>query len=258
MKKNFRDLLNSGKKVVGTMMHLPCPEIVEILAFSGYDYVVLDTEHSPATYEQTVNMIRAADSAGLACLVRVPVISEDAIKKVLDMGCSGIKVPTVSTVEEAKLVVKHAKYAPLGSRGACPFVRANRYGCNENNKAFYKRENENIVLSLNIEGPEGVKNVAEIIGLEGVDAVSVGRMDLSVALGIPGEVDHPSVKQAVKDVARIAHENGKFAGVFLDRAEDAAEFKDSPGVNHFLTTIPEEILYAGYKKLREDIRMQLR
>lgn len=254
MKKNFRDLLRSGDKVVGTILQFYCPEAIEILAFSGYDYVVIDNEHSPATYEQTLNMIRTADSVGLACLIRVPEISEDAIKKAFDMGCSGIKVPTVSNLEEAKLVVEYAKFAPLGKRGACPFVRANRYACRENNKVFYKEENANTVLSLNIEGPEGVKNVEQIIRLDGVDAVSVGRMDLSVALGIPGEVEHPSVKQAVKDVARIAHECGKYAGVFLDRAEDAAEFKDSPGVNHFLTTIPEEILYAGYKKMREDIR----
>ena len=78
MKKLFRDLLYSGKKVVGTMLQFPCEEVVEILAYAGYDYVVIDNEHSPATCEQTLRMVRAADSVGLACLIRVPEISEDS------------------------------------------------------------------------------------------------------------------------------------------------------------------------------------
>lgn len=254
MKTYFRDLISSGRKIFGAMIAIPCPEFIEILAWSGFDYVVVDNEHSPATYQQSLNLIRTADSVGLACLVRVPEIGEDPIKKALDMGCSGLKIPTVTTVEEAQEVVRHAKYGPDGTRGACPFVRANRFGCNENNRSYYAEENKRIFLSMNIEGPEGVKNIGDIIKVEGVDAVSVGRMDLSVSLGIPGEVDHPKVKEAVLAVADAAHKAGKSCGAFIDDGESAAQFADSPGINHFLIPLPEEMLYRGYKKLREDIR----
>jgi 2-keto-3-deoxy-L-rhamnonate aldolase RhmA len=259
MKVYFRDLLQPGRKIFGAMIMTPCQEFIEILAWSGFDYVVIDQEHSPATYEQTMHMIRTADSVGLACMIRVPEIGEDPIKKALDMGATGLKIPTVTSVEEAREAVRHAKYPPQGTRGACPYVRANRFGAQDDNRSFYKQENERIFLSMNIEGPQAVKNVRDILAVDGVDAVSVGRMDLSVLLGIPGEVNHPAVKQAVMEVAEAAHKAGKSCGAFIDSgAEDLAQFADAPAMNHFLIPLPEEILYRGYKALREDIRRVLR
>lgn len=254
MKVYFRDLLNDKKILFGAMIAVPCPEFIEILAWTGFDYVVIDNEHTTTTYEQTLELLRVADSVGLAGMVRVAEIGEDPIKKALDMGATGLKIPTVTTADEAEEVVLHSKYAPEGTRGACPFVRANRYGCNDENRSFYAWENKRIFLSMNIEGLNALNNIDDILKVDGIDAVSVGRMDLSVALGIPGQTHHPEVAQAVLMVADAAYKAGKSCGAMIEKAEDLKQYKNSPSINHFLVPLAEEIVYRGYKDLREDIK----
>ena len=149
--KHFRDLLNENRKFMGTILQFPCPEIVEILKEAGSDYIIIDNEHSFATTAQTVAMLRAAQSVDLPAMVRVPKIDEDVIKKVLDMGFDAIRVPTVSTAEQARQIVRFAKFAPEGDRGACPFVRANDFG-GRDQTAYYENANKQLVIAVNIEG----------------------------------------------------------------------------------------------------------
>lgn len=245
MKKNFRDLLTSGRKFVGTILQYYSPEIIEIIAAAGYDYIIIDNEHSCATYEQTLNMLRTADSVGLPAMIRIPEITEDKIKKALDMGFSAIRIPTVSTVEEAKEIIRFAKFPPEGERGACPFVRANSYGAG-GNKDYYARSNRDLVVAINIEGPEGIKNMEEIIALDGIDIINVGRVDLSVSLGVPGQVTHPMVEKVIRDVSDLCIKYGKCSGTYIERPEQAADYKDYQGITHFLTKTPESILLDAY------------
>ena len=231
--KHFRDLLNENRKFMGTILQFPCPEIVEILKEAGSDYIIIDNEHSFATTAQTVAMLRAAQSVDLPAMVRVPKIDEDVIKKVLDMGFDAIRVPTVSTAEQARQIVRFAKFAPEGDRGACPFVRANDFG-GRDQTAYYENANKQLVIAVNIEGEEGV--------------------DLSVACGVPGQTRHPLVEQAVRRVSELCLQYGKCSGTYIEKPEDAAKYKDCPGITHFLTVTPESVLIRGYRQLYSAVR----
>ena len=253
MRKTFRSLIESNQKFVGTILQIPCPELIEIAAATGCQYIIVDNEHSPATYEQTLAMLRTADSVGLATMVRIPEVTEDSIKKVLDMGFSAIRVPTVSTAEEARQIVRYAKYPPAGERGACPFVRANRFGAVDG-ATCYEQANRETVIAVNIEGPEGLRNMEEIIAVPGIDVINVGRVDLSVSLGVPGQTRHPLVEKAIRDVGALAHKYGKCSGTAADTPEQAAEYRDCPGITHFLCPIPEQVLVAGYRRIFDPIR----
>lgn len=251
--KHFRDLLNEDRKFMGTILQFPCPEIVEILKEAGSDYIIIDNEHSFATTAQTVAMLRAAQSVDLPAMVRVPKIDEDVIKKVLDMGFDAIRVPTVSTAEQARQIVRFAKFAPEGDRGACPFVRANDFG-GRDQTAYYENANKQLVIAVNIEGEEGVKHMEEIIATPGIDIVNVGRVDLSVACGVPGQTRHPLVEQAVRRVSELCLQYGKCSGTYIEKPEDAAKYKDCPGITHFLTVTPESVLIRSYRQLYSAVR----
>jgi len=250
--RHFRDLLTLDRKFVGTILQFPCPEIVEMLGQAGYDYIIIDNEHSYATREQTLQMLRAAENAGIAAMVRIPDVEEDAVKKVLDMGFTAIRVPGVSTPDEAKRIVGYAKFAPEGERGACPYVRANGFG-GEDPVAFYKTANERLVIAVNIEGEQGVRNMEEIIRTDGIDIINVGRMDLSVAMGVPGQTRHPLVEDAVRQVSQMCAKYGKCSGAFIEHPEQAADYRSLPGITHFLTRPPESILIEGYRELYKKI-----
>ena len=125
--------------------------------------------------------------------------------KALDMGAQGVVVAGISTKEDAVTAIRASKYPPLGNRGACPFVRAAGHMALDW-KAFSQSANENTVVILLVEGPEGIKNFEEIIGVEGIDVISMGPFDLSVALGVGGQVDHPLVVEKLKEMIRLANQ----------------------------------------------------
>lgn len=256
MENTFRQLLNSGRKFAGTILQFYSPEIIEILKAAGCDYVIIDNEHSCATWEQTLAMLRAADSAGIPSMIRIPEINEDKIKKALDMGFRAIRLPTVSTAEQAKTIIRYAKFPPLGERGACPYVRANSYGAGDSKK-YYTESNGEIVIAVNIEGVEGVKNMEEIIALDGIDIINVGRVDLSVALGVPGQVSHPLVEKAIRSVSDLCLKYGKCSGTYIDRPEQAGEYKNFGGITHFLIKPPESVLLDGYRIFHSGVMRSL-
>lgn len=192
MNKSFKDLMQPGKKNIGTILQVPSEELAEMLGHAGLELIILDMEHCPMTPPKIVSMVRACESVGALPFVRVPdVTDEDAIKKSLDAR----RLRNTGS-EHRKRGIKRvrplntAKFAPVGKRGACPFVRANWFG-GEDCGAYYEKANRETTLMLLVEGPEGVKNLPEIVKVDGIDVIQIGAVDLSVALGIPGQTRAP-------------------------------------------------------------------
>lgn len=255
MKIFFKDLLKNNKHVIGTILQIPSPEILEILKYAGLDFVVIDNEHCCATYEQTLSLIRAADACGLAAIVRIPEITENSIKKILDMGASGLLIPSVSSKEDVEKILKYSYFSPKGNRGACPYVRANCYGAKDVS-TYYERANSNVYINVTLEGLDGIRNMEEIIRMDGIDSIGVGKVDLAVALGVPGQVNHPKVLEMLKKISKIAGENGKSMTDFIFRPEDIDNV-DKDASRIILVNIPEVILYEQYKKFIEIVRQKL-
>ena len=217
----FRELIKQGKVVIGTWAQMASPESVEIIGKSRFDFVVIDTEHGFFGLETAENLVRAADASGIVPLIRVSHKNPTLIMKALDMGARGVIVPGVSTKEDAVQAVRAAKYAPLGNRGACPCVRAAGHMAWDWTE-YARRADESTVVFLLVEGKEGVANFEDILTVEGIDVILMGPFDLSVALGVGGQVNHPLVTEKLEQMVRLAQEKGiAMAAVVFDLEPDS-------------------------------------
>jgi 4-hydroxy-2-oxoheptanedioate aldolase len=219
-KEHFKQAIKEGKVVLGTWAQMNSPECVEIIGKAGFDFVIIDTEHGYFGLETAENMVRAADAFSVVPIIRVSEKNPTLIMKSLDMGAQGVIVPGISSKEDAILSIRASKYGPFGNRGACPCIRAAGHMAWDWT-TYAKCADENTVIFLLIEGPEGVKNFEDIITVEGVDVILMGPFDLSVALGVGGQVDHPIVIEKFKKMIKLAaSKNIALAALVFDMEED--------------------------------------
>jgi 4-hydroxy-2-oxoheptanedioate aldolase len=214
----LRQQLANGEVVFGACAQIPSPELVEILGLVGYDFTMIDVEHGLFDLPTAGDLIRAAQGVDLVPLVRVPSNDPVAILKALDMGAQGVIVPHIQTGEDAARAVAASKYG-AGGRGACPLVRAARYGLQEWAEYEDQANRETLVIVL-IEDLEGARRIDEILSVEGVDVVFLGPFDMAVGSGCRGDVQHATVQAA------------------LDRILDACNAKRVP-VMHTVTCGPD-------------------
>jgi 2-dehydro-3-deoxyglucarate aldolase len=202
------------KKVsIGSWLSMGSPYVAEIMAQSGFDWLVIDMEHSAANgLAVTQQLIQVIDLAGCRPFVRVPACDPGIIKILLDAGAHGIIVPMINSVSEAKAVVKAAHYAPLGNRGV-GLWRAQGYGRRfEEYMEWFKREG---LLLVQIEHVDGVKNLSKILSVEGIDGFIIGPYDLSSSLGTPGDFENPSFITALEQVKEISDKTEKWVGIHI-------------------------------------------
>jgi 2-keto-3-deoxy-L-rhamnonate aldolase RhmA len=192
------------------MVTLGSPEVAELLASVGFDWLFLDAEHGPL---EALTMQRMMQSAGsrAPCLVRVATHEEVPIKKALDVGAAGIIAPMVNTEEQARRVVSFAKYAPQGTRGA-GLGRAHGYGLKF--QEYVQRANADTAVIVQAEHIQAVENIEAIVQVPGIDAVLVGPYDLSASLSRMGEVDHPEVVSAIERVTEVCQRENIPLGIF--------------------------------------------
>lgn len=232
MRKSLKERLVAGESVFGSFAFLPSPDIVEIMGLAGFDYVMIDLEHSPKDWEAVQNMVRAAELHGMAALVRVPENSEKTILQVLELGVQGIVIPFVQSADDVRRAVKAMNYAPKGERGTCTLTRAARYGGLR--AAFIEhtqKVNNQLVLVAQVEDKKGVDNIAEIVAVDpGVDVMMIGRSDLASSLGRPGQVDDPLVLEATRkviDAARLRKPAAIPSAVGLYTPDEAPKWIDA-------------------------------
>jgi 2-keto-3-deoxy-L-rhamnonate aldolase RhmA len=197
------------RTVLGTfLIELPTRATIKALALAGFDFVILDLEHSAFGVESLPALISEAHLVNLPALVRISSHDSGLITKVLDAGANGIMAPHVSNAAQARKIIEAARYMPLGERGLAPLIGF------ANLPRSQIALDPDIVVMLQIEGEEGVAHCGEIAKVPGVSGLFVGPYDLSQALGIPGEVEHPRVAEAA---IRVAAEAGTEAllGVYV-------------------------------------------
>ena len=198
MPDNFRARLRSGERLLGTMVTLPTAYTAEIHADSGFDCLFIDGEHGPLDTSDVLGILQAVGHR-IACIVRVPACDEVAIKKVLDLGASGIIVPQVNTVEQASDVVRYARYAPEGSRGV-GLARAHGYGFRF--AEYVASANADISVIVQAEHRSAVENIDAIVKVPGVDAVLLGPYDLSASYGKMGQISDAEVLNGIDRITQ--------------------------------------------------------
>ncbi|MDR1338735.1 MAG: aldolase [Prevotellaceae bacterium] len=223
--RSFKDRLAKGEPVYGPFMKSLDAAFVECAGHSGFDFVILDMEHGPAGFPELQNLIRGAEASGVLPVVRTYDSSEVAISKALDLGAKGVQIPQIQSAEQAREVVKAAKYFPKGERGVCRFVRAAKYSSTPRSE-YFELANEALTI-LQVEGKQVLNRLDSILSVEGLDILFIGPYDLSQSLGVPGQVSHPSVVEAIGNITGQAKKAGVVTGVFCDTFEAAALWRNA-------------------------------
>jgi 2-keto-3-deoxy-L-rhamnonate aldolase RhmA len=197
MDSEFAERMRSGAPLSAGWVSLGHPRVAEIVALAGYDFVIVDIEHTPMSLETLDDVVRAIELRGVPTVVRVPWNDPVDLKRVLDIGVDGVMVPMVETAAEAEAAVDAMTYPPDGMRGVAG-SRATSYGLEF--AEYLERADEDLVTILQIETLPGVENAGEISRVDGVDSLFVGPSDLSASLGVAGDWEDDSVLGAIDDV----------------------------------------------------------
>ena len=243
MIKPFRNALTSGQPLNGLLITIPSPEVVEIVSRAGFDWLFFDLEHSSIGIDTLQNLLRCVPDSCFAA-VRVPETTSTYVARVLEAGAEGVIFPRISTEEQARKAVSLCKYPPLGNRGV-GVSRAQGYGTTFSE--YLEVANERIACILQIEDELGAKNASKISAVDGVDALFVGPYDLSMSMGIPGEVAHENIKKIIRRLPEvISKETG--LGILTT---DMAAVKEYTGFGYNLMAcgIDTQLLSNGARQL---------
>jgi 2-keto-3-deoxy-L-rhamnonate aldolase RhmA len=206
----FRQKLLGGETLIGTMITLPSPEMVEIMVDLGFDWLFIDCEHASFDSRVAQSLLQAAGDR-CPCVIRVSCGQDVWIKKMLDIGAAGIIVPQVNSGEQASFAIQSCKYPPQGTRGV-GLGRAHRYGARF--REYLNQANDEVAVILQAEHIDAVRCIDEITSLPGIDAILIGPYDLSASLGKIGNVDDPEVVEAIGEVRDTCLKKGIPLGIF--------------------------------------------
>ena len=217
-KNRFKAALAKKLPQFGLWAHIPSNYSVEIVAGAGFDWILLDTEHTPADIETVLTLLQALSAYPTTPIVRVPWNDMVTIKRYLDTGVQTLLIPQVNTAEEARNAVAFTRFPPDGVRGVAGATRATRFGRIEN---YFPRAHEETCLLLQIESKQALGNIEAIAAIDGVDGLFIGPADLHASLGYPGERAHKDVVPLIDDAISRIVKSGKAAGILTSDEENA-------------------------------------
>ena len=242
----LKEHLMGERPLLGTMITaFDSPELLRLAAGAGLDWIFIDTESVCPSPDRLSAMLGYAQFTGLPAVVRIPELSKAETGRILDLGAAGLICPDVRSAAEAEELVRLSKYAPEGQRGVAldrPHTRYQAGGAAE--KLRYMAEaNRRLVLICQIESREGLARVEEIAAVPGVDGLLIGPNDLTQAMGIFGQTDHPDFLEAVRRICRAARSRGKAVGMSCGSAAACRPWAEL-GIRFFQVGT-DVSLYAG-------------
>ncbi len=250
MIRAFKEKLRR-EPVIGPFSKTEDPAFIETLGHAGFDFVILDTEHGPNSTRSLQHLVRAAQIGGALPIVRLKENAPFTVGEALDIGAGGVQAPQINGAAEAHELIQRARFAPAGRRGVCRYVRAADYSALP--REDYFREANEAVLVVQIEGEAGLANLNEIIAVPGIDIVFVGPYDLSQALGLTGQVDHPRVKEKVRQIAATCRAAGLAVGTFVESPATAREWAGL-GVHYLCYSVDVGIFLQAGREIVKAVR----
>lgn len=208
-KNTFKAAINAGRQQIGLWNSINDPVICEMLAGCGYDWMLIDCEHSTMGPQEVLSRLQAVAPYPVQPVVRPSILDAAEIKKIMDVGALSILVPYVQNADEARLAAAAVDYPPGGMRGVAGITRASRFGTIP---GYHARAREEVCLLVQIETKEAMANLEDIAAVPGVDGVFIGPSDMAASLGHPGNPAHPDVQAACLDAVRRVRAAGKPAG----------------------------------------------
>lgn len=247
MTANLRERLKAPEPLFGTFIKTPTHHGIEIAALAGLDFVALDGEHAPFSANALDLSLLACAAGNIPGIVRISDASPTSVLQALDLGAAGLLVPHVSSREQAETVVAATRYR-RGTRGFSNSPRAGRYG--RTAMAEHRASSdESVAVIAQIEDPQAVERIDEIVDTPGVDAVLIGRADLAIAYGVDF-IDKPVIENAVRKVVLAAARSGIPSGVFVGTAAELPRFIDM-GVRFFIVGSDQSALLRGWTSIVE-------
>jgi 2-dehydro-3-deoxyglucarate aldolase/4-hydroxy-2-oxoheptanedioate aldolase len=213
---SFKARLRRREPLVGTLLTLPSPEVAEICARAGFDWLFVDMEHGLLDFAAVQRMIQAAGSC--PCIVRVPMNEPIWIAKALDTGAAGVICPHISTAEEARQAMRAGRYPPAGTR-SIGVARAQGFGTRVQDSV--DSDNDAVVLVPQAEHIDAARHIGEIVAVPGVDAIFIGPFDLSASMGKPGHIGDVAVQAAIGTIRDACAAAGIASGIFTVDTESA-------------------------------------
>jgi 4-hydroxy-2-oxoheptanedioate aldolase len=251
MKNHFKELLTSGKTAIGTLVQLPSPPVVEVLAQAGFDWLLIDTEHGPIDAERLQAMVRATSETPVTPIARVASNLDWLAKRALDAGALGIMMPGVNSAEEALAAVQAVRYPPAGKRGFGPTFAGLRWGLTS--AEYVQRANDAVMAIVQIEHADAVARIDQILAVPGIDLALIGPYDLSGSMGLLGQVSHPEVQEAIDRVLKAAMRANVPAGIFGVAADEINRYL-AQGFRAILVGADTGLLAAGARNILGQIK----
>lgn len=253
---SLKNKLKSKSLSIGSWLTIPSQSVIEILATAGFEWLVIDLEHSPISIESTLNLIGHIQGNDMQALVRVSKNEEVIIKRVLDAGADGIIIPMINSKNDIESAVDYVKFPPIGKRGV-GLNRAQKYGTKFNE--YVNWLDKEVVIIAQIEHIDGVNNLDAILSNTYLDGIIVGPYDLSASLGIPGDYYHKSVQNAINTIEIKTKKSNKSLGFHVIESDHTYSLrKINAGYNFMAFSIDFFFLGDMARKEMKNLKQKLK
>ena len=245
--------LKAGETVLGCFVRYPDATLVEILGYYGWDFFLLDAEHSPLLAKDAENLARACELRNVTPIIRVPTNLPHEILRLMDVGMMGAQIPMINTKAEAQAAVNSVKFQPRGTRGLAGSRAANFGQIQPFSFAEYTVEsNAETMVIAQVETVQAVENLEQILQVPDIDAIFIGPTDLSNSLGHPGDVNHPLVQETFNRIIETIKPTGIAIGTLVPNLEAAQKWRDR-GATYLMITM-EAILGPACRNFIKEMR----
>ena len=244
-------LLAERPCVLGAFLsEVAAPNLLRVMKVGGIDFVIVDCEHGSFDFSQVAALAAVANGIKLPIIVRIPSATREHIQKYLDAGADGLLLPMTGTPEQARELVCHGKYMPLGKRGISISRPHSEYNPGKLTD-YLAKANDRVMLYVQIETAEGVENAAAIAAVEGIDGLLLGPNDLAADYGHPGDFDTPQVQSALRSVVEASASAGKPCGIISSKMDFLEECRNL-GMRIFSCNSEVGLLYSGVRGMVKD------
>lgn len=251
----LKSKLAQSELTIGSWITLGHPSIAEIMASAGFDWLVLDMEHSVLELSEVQTLIQVLDRQQCPAIVRLTSNQPDQIKRVMDAGATGIMVPMITCAADAQLAVQSVYYPPRGKRGV-GLARAQGYGASF--PEYQQWLEHNAIVVAMIEHIDAINNIDTILSVPGIDAYIIGPYDLSGSMGRPGDLQHEKVQSAIQSVLQAGKRAGKPGGIHVIEPDpDALQQRINAGFNFLGYTLDIRIIDSLCRNHMQSIRATL-
>ncbi|MDR5879910.1 4-hydroxy-2-oxoheptanedioate aldolase [Caballeronia sp. LZ032] len=248
---SFRRALHAGERQIGLWVGLADANAAELLAGTGFDWLLLDNEHAPNDVRTTLDQLRAIEPYSSHAVVRPVRADVSLVKQYLDIGAQTLLIPMINTAEEARLMMQAMRYPPEGIRGlGAALARASRWNQIDD---YLNQANGEVALLVQAETRQAMSNLHEIASTEGVDGVFFGPSDLSADMGLRGQANHPDVRAAIIEGIAVVRSAGKAAGVLVTDGKLAHDYLEA-GAQFVAVGVDTTLLVRAATELARSFR----